>query len=213
MNSASRIHRIIHSVFACLFLGPPLWCYGFTPHTSLTPFKQTQKVLTTSTQNNYLGSTPLWRSTNRLDKTAIDLAGGGGCDTTGSSIQTMNNSLLLSTEGSVFGGLSVIIILGFAVAVGAFVFANVVYTPEIVQGAQELRQSNRAEEIRKLLQAVRNHLAGGNELTELKVPLETALGTTLEEYVKEVETTAEDDTSSFLTTADRDLVKILKQNI
>ena len=102
--------------------------------------------------------------------------------------------------------------LGFLAAVGAYVFANVVYTPEILEGARDLRIAERESEIRKILQAVEKH---EGELAELKVPLETALGKSLEDYVRSVlEDDTETSTADFVpTAADRELATILKRTI
>ena len=89
-----------------------------------------------------------------------------------------------SNEGPGLGGL--ILGLGFVASIGAFVFANVVYTPEILEGAEDMRRSERENEIAKILQAVRSHESSGKDLLELKVPLETALGKPLEDYVRTV---------------------------
>lgn len=113
-------------------------------------------------------------------------------------------------------------VLGFGVlaaAIGAFVFANVAYTPEIMEGAQEMRQSNREVEIRKLVNAVRSHTDEGNEPAELRLPLETALGKTLEDYAAAVDLSSgdNDDTGGgdylIVTAADKDLAKAIKQII
>ncbi|MGK3734299.1 MAG: hypothetical protein ACI8RD_007835 [Bacillariaceae sp.] len=125
-----------------------------------------------------------------------------------------------SSFGFGFGTIGIIL---STAAVGAFIFANIVYTPEIVKGAQQLRQSNREIEIRKLLAAVHSHCQeDGNELVELRLPIETALGTTLEEYITAVESESESNlnlnlssketTDRAFTTADQDLVIILKKN-
>jgi len=121
---------------------------------------------------------------------------------------------VLSTEEYNFGGLigTIGVILSIA-AIGGFLFANIVYTPEIMKGAEQLRQSNREIEIRKLLVAIHNHEENGNELVELRLPLETALGTTLEEYIIAVESNlSKETTDKAFTTADQDLANILKKN-
>ncbi len=44
----------------------------------------------------------------------------------------------------------------------------------------------REVEIQKLVTAIQNHLEGGNDLNELRVPLEATLGMTLEDYATAV---------------------------
>jgi hypothetical protein len=125
-----------------------------------------------------------------------------------------DSGMLLSSDGPEFGRL-VTGILGLVLvaSVGAFVFANVVYTPEILEGAKDLRRSEREAEIRKLLKAVQSHEKGGKDLTELRVPLETALGKTLEDYVRAVLEPGSDANDALFTAADMELATMLKQII
>jgi hypothetical protein len=71
-------------------------------------------------------------------------------------------------------------------AVGIFAYANLVYTPEIMQGASLLRQENREREVRKLISAVKCHSQNDQAFSDIRGPLETALGTSLEDYVQAV---------------------------
>ena len=152
---------------------------------------------------------------DNIEATASQIYHNNGIDST--------TFILSSTteDSSSFGfGFGTIGIILSTAAVGAFIFANLVYTPEIVKGAQQLRQSNREIEIRKLLAAVHIHCQeDGNELGELRLPIETALGTTLEEYITAVESesnlnlsTEESTDRRAFTIADQDLVNILKKN-
>ena len=168
-------------------------------------------------------------NSNKSDKTsqvALTASFSDNIEATASQIYHNNGidstTFILSStteDSSSFGFGTIGIILSTA-AVGAFIFANLVYTPEIVKGAQQLRQSNREIEIRKLLAAVHIHCQeDGNELGELRLPIETALGTTLEEYITAVESesnlnlsTEESTDRRAFTIADQDLVNILKKN-
>lgn len=86
-------------------------------------------------------------------------------------------------------------------AVGLFAYANWVLTPEIMEGASLIRQENRNAEIRKLIVAVESHINSGNPLSELRVPLEAALGTSLEEYIETVNEVLPSDNSDAGTSA------------
>jgi hypothetical protein len=125
-----------------------------------------------------------------------------------------DSGMLLSSDGPEFGRL-VTGILGLVLvaSVGAFVFANVVYTPEILEGAKHIRRSERDAEIRKLLTALQSHEKGGKDLMELRVPLETALGKTLEDYVLAVLEQGPDVNDALFTAADKELATMLKQII
>uniref|UniRef100_A0A7S4EJ29 Transmembrane protein n=1 Tax=Pseudo-nitzschia australis TaxID=44445 RepID=A0A7S4EJ29_9STRA len=187
----------IYSVFATLLFAPPLGCYSFASHPNLGNLQQTQ--INTSFFKNNFGSTPSRKRRNRSDKTKVAFIGGTNIETSGDSA---------------FGGLATaFLLIGLFAAVGTFVFANQVYTPEISQGAQMMRKSNRENEIRKLLEAVGSHQEDGNELLELRLPLETALGATLEEYITAVESSLQEKSDAIFTVADEDLVRILKQNV
>lgn len=120
------------------------------------------------------------------------------------------SSLNLSLDDSPFG---LLLGLGFVASIAAFVFANVVYTPEILEGAKDLRREERQEEISKILEAVRTH---DGDVSELRVPLETALGKSLEEYIGAVLDVKDDDDNdeySLYTATDTELARLLKQSI
>ena len=104
-------------------------------------------------------------------------------------------------------------------AAGAFLYANVVYTPEIIAANQEMRLQVREAEMQKLLAVVLQHKTDGLDLEELRVPLEASFGTTVEEYVAKVDeenvspstttrTTVAADLKKF-TSADEELADIL----
>ncbi len=118
------------------------------------------------------------------------------------------SSLNISLDDSPFG---LLLGLGFVASIAAFVFANVVYTPEILEGAKDLRREERQEEISKILEAVRTH---DGDVSELRVPLETALGKSLEEYIGAVlDESKDDDEYSLYTATDTELATLLKQDI
>lgn len=204
--------RYICSVFAALFFGLPFGCYSFTLQQTIDHSRRTRRTVNISEKRNS-GSGSFATRRKRSDKTKIALLGDTSIEAATSRIHSIDCSIILSTGDSGFGGLVGILgLAGLSAAVGAFIFANIVYTPEIVQGAQMLRQSNREIEIRKLLEAIHSHQVNGNALLELRLPLETALGTTLEEYIVAVESNLEDTDTTF-TRADQDLVNALKQSM
>jgi hypothetical protein len=138
-----------------------------------------------------------------IESTSIELAASSWIESSG---------MLLCTDGPSYGGLATGILgLGFVASVGAFVFANVVYTPEILEGARDIRRSEREAEIRKLVKAVQSHEEGGKNILELRLPLETALGKSLEEYVRSVLESGSDDKTELFTPADKELATMLKQ--
>jgi hypothetical protein len=91
---------------------------------------------------------------------------------------------------------SIVVIPGVLLlgAISAFVFANLVYTPEILENAEQIRLETRDEEIRSVLDAVRQHVQEGKDLEELRRPLEVALNMSVEKYVQAV--TAEKNSSN-----------------
>lgn len=78
-------------------------------------------------------------------------------------------------------------------AVSAFVYANLVYTPEIIEANAELRLENRQFQIEQLVAVVEENLEECEDendekdaIEKLRKPLEAALNSTLEDYVKQV---------------------------
>lgn len=179
----------IWSIFVTLFSGLHINCWSFIP---------LRQIVVTG---------------NKSDKTEVALFP-DTLEVTASWIDHgIDSTIILSSEEYNFGGLvgKIGLILSSA-AIGGFLFANIVYTPEILKGAEQLRQSNREIEIRKLLVAIHTHEENGNELVELRLPLETALGTTLEDYIMAVDSSlSKETTDQAFTTADQDLANILKK--
>ena len=71
-------------------------------------------------------------------------------------------------------------------SISAFIYANQVYTPEIVENAERIRQEIREEEIQKLFDVVQQHMLQGKDLEELRRPLEFALDMAIEDYIASV---------------------------
>lgn len=94
---------------------------------------------------------------------------------------------------------------GLILAIGAFAYANAVYTPEILENSTQMRLQLREVEVQKLLAVVRNHEANGLDLEDLRRPLEETFGTTIEEYVSNVAAKKIEVTS-----ADESLAEVLK---
>jgi hypothetical protein len=89
--------------------------------------------------------------------------------------------------------------------IGAFAYANAVYTPEILGNSTQMRLQLRETQVRKLLVLVQNHDANGLDLEELRRPLEETFAMTIEEYVANV--TAK---KMEVTSADESLAEVLK---
>lgn len=144
-----------------------------------------------------------------------------------SSLETARTQLLSSSSSipmsdAGIGDLpSIVLVPGvfFLGAIAAFVFANVVYTPEILENAEQIRLETREEEIRSVLGAVRQHIQEGKDLENLRRPLEMALNMPVEDYVAAVssetnsrtnEGTSTVASSTEFTEADIGLASILK---
>lgn len=116
-----------------------------------------------------------------------------------------SNSIIGSIFPSIFGGILLL-------AVGAFLYANVVYTPEIIEQSEKTRLGNREIEMRKLLEFVQTESKGNDSLLEeLRSPLEQAFGMTIEEYVSKVdnEKRTSPDQPAFAN-ADAELANVLR---
>eukprot|EP00980_Cylindrotheca_fusiformis_P008003 scaffold1706_cov116-Cylindrotheca_fusiformis.AAC.6 len=113
-----------------------------------------------------------------------------------------DNAFLVAGETSV---LPEVLGAGLLVAIGAFVYANVVYTPEILENSVEMRLQLREVQVQKLLTVVQTHIANGLDLEDLRRPLEDTFGTTIEEYVADV-----DAKRIEVTSADQSLAEVLK---
>jgi hypothetical protein len=124
---------------------------------------------------------------------------------------TEGTVLLLSMEES-GGGIGAYLAPGILfLAAGAFVYANVVYTPEIMENNVEMKLEIREDQIRKLLSVVRQHQEDGLDLdAELRAPLEEAFRMTIEEYVSRVDQNKKSDEKSNFTTADGELADALR---
>lgn len=94
--------------------------------------------------------------------------------------------LLLSSETE---GFHIPTFIGFTLvtAIGVFAYANLVLTPEILEGAASMRQEKRDSEIQRLIAVVHNHTEQRKSFSELRIPLEVALGVSLETYLEAVE--------------------------
>eukprot|EP00537_Pseudo-nitzschia_pungens_P006768 CAMPEP_0172372294 /NCGR_PEP_ID=MMETSP1060-20121228/46880_1 /TAXON_ID=37318 /ORGANISM="Pseudo-nitzschia pungens, Strain cf. cingulata" /LENGTH=187 /DNA_ID=CAMNT_0013098217 /DNA_START=82 /DNA_END=642 /DNA_ORIENTATION=- len=180
----------VFSVFATLLMHLPFDCNSFALYPALGSLRRTET--NTNIYENDLGS-PSWKRRNRFDTTKVAVVGAGG------------SGVELNSDFGFGEVASAVLLIGFSAAVGAFIFANQAYTPEIIQGAQMLRKTNRENEIRKLLEAVRSHQEDGKELLALRLPMEAALGMTLEEYIRAVERGLEENSDTIFTTADEDL--------
>ena len=114
--------------------------------------------------------------------------------------------MMLSMEDG--GGLSgylfpaVFLFLG----IGAFLYANVVFTPEIISVNEQMALDLRQVEIRKLLSAVQKHIEAEKDLEDLRIPLEASLNLTIEEYVSKVD----GGKDLGFTSADKDLANVLR---
>ena len=132
-----------------------------------------------------------------------------------SFISSLSSSLLLQSnsgeDGILLNGLILLPgILFVTIAVGAFVYANVFITPEIIEANEQMRNEQREIQIRKLVDLVQSHLAVSNQnIEELRYPLEEAFGMSIEEYIVDV-LEENPNTTIHYTSADRDLAQLLK---
>jgi hypothetical protein len=135
-----------------------------------------------------MGHTTLLSSTGNLDHTISH----HHCDIPFDVSQLLSMEQSVSLLGGQEEGISSqLFVAGAAVtvllfAVGAFLHANLVFTPQIIMEADRLRKTRRNVEIQKLVSAIQFHLESGNDLNELRIPLEAALGMTLEDYISDV---------------------------
>jgi translation initiation factor 1 (eIF-1/SUI1) len=113
-----------------------------------------------------------------------------------------DSALTLADGSSVVSELLGAVLL---LTIGAFAYANAVYTPEILENSTQVRLQLRETQVRKLLVVVQNHDANGLDLEELRRPLEESFGMTIEEYVANVTTKKMEVTS-----ADESLAEVLK---
>ena len=101
-------------------------------------------------------------------------------------------------------------------SIGVFYYANVVYTPEILENSKRMRLQVREIDRQKLLAAIQQHINDGLDLNELRETLEATFGMTIEEYVSSVEEESvrrgggEEETEVTITSADESLARILK---
>mmetsp|Transcript_6435 Transcript_6435/g.9530 ORF Transcript_6435/g.9530 Transcript_6435/m.9530 type:complete len:221 (-) Transcript_6435:461-1123(-) len=101
------------------------------------------------------------------------------------------NALMLSINEN--GGLDIgNTLLGAALllAVSAFVYANIVYTPEIVQNARLIQKE---DDIMRVLSLVEEYRMKGSDINELRGPLEKVLGMAIEDYVSNVDSEESND--------------------
>lgn len=103
-------------------------------------------------------------------------------------------------------------------AISAFWYANVVYTPEIIENAQQIRLEEREAEIVRILKVVQDHVQQAKDMEELRKPLEFALNMSLEEYLVTVKNLEDDDDSNLdrrrsFTTADIQLAALLETHM
>lgn len=148
-------------------------------------------------------------------------------DTARSIIDTIMCTQLLPTTGflvvatsgdptpSSFLVPSVLLVATVAVALGGFVYANLQYTPEILHGAEQIRKEERELEVLKLVAAMvveeKGQKGTSSQTESLRMPLEAALGITLEEYVAAVQVPPNEERSDgpVFTPADKELAKLV----
>ena len=129
-----------------------------------------------------------------------------------------------ATTGHILSAITIptVFLLG---TITAFLYANMVYTPEIIENAERIRQEIRQEEIQRLLEVVQQHVNEGNDLEELRHPFEVALNMKIDNYVEWASNggrgfdsavpTAGDNTNPpyYVTDADTRLASFLKSNM
>ncbi|KAG7351119.1 hypothetical protein IV203_010479 [Nitzschia inconspicua] len=142
--------------------------YRFNPCVLLNPFPHQHSVVRDHVNSMTFGTVASERMTSVQQSTVMSET----------FLPSLGNSVPEENFSIMFAGLV------FATAVGIFAYANLVLTPEIVEGASLIRQENRQMEVQRLIDAVNSHVAKGNDLEDLRIPLEAALGVPLETYVE-----------------------------
>ena len=101
-------------------------------------------------------------------------------------------SLLLSDIGSTGGGgnilssVSSVLTAGFVIAAAIFIYANVVYTPEIIENARAMREEEQTEQILALVKQIQKE-RGVEGVRDSRDALEKVFGTSVERYVEAIE--------------------------
>ena len=101
-------------------------------------------------------------------------------------------SLLLSDIGGTGGGgnvlSSVISVLtaGFVIAAAIFIYANVVYTPEIIENARAMRQEEQTEQTLALVKQIQEE-RGVEGVRDSRDALENVFGMNVERYIEAID--------------------------
>mmetsp|Transcript_1398 Transcript_1398/g.2993 ORF Transcript_1398/g.2993 Transcript_1398/m.2993 type:complete len:216 (+) Transcript_1398:63-710(+) len=127
-----------------------------------------------------------------------------------SNIIDSSSNILLSDESSnsVLSTLPSVLLAGLVIAAAIFLYANVVYTPEIVQNAKAMREEEQATQLIELIQQLQSE---GRDMDESRVALETVFGMSVGEYAVSVDAKGKNEGVDIgVSDAEMELVELLR---
>ena len=134
-----------------------------------------------------------------------------GCD------QPLLHTVLISNiestngdGGNILSSVTSVLTVGFLIAAVIFVYANVVYTPEIIENARAMRQEEQTEQILALVKQIQKE-RGVDGVKESRDALENVFGTTVEGYVDGIDRRVEMTASSGMANNDVSLSEAEKE--
>jgi len=103
-----------------------------------------------------------------------------------------------SGDGDVLSSLTSALAVGLVIAAAIFLYANVVYTPEIIENAQAMRQEEQAAQILALVRQLREEeeeeeggregtTTAANKRTNARDALEKVFGMKIQDYIEQIE--------------------------
>ena len=130
-------------------------------------------------------------------------------DTAISNIVDSSSNVLLSDESnSILSTLPTILLAGLVIAAAIFLYANVVYTPEIVQNAKAMREEEQATQLLELIQQLQSE---GRDMEDSKMALEAVFGMSVGEYVASIDEKGENEDDDIgVSDAEKELVELLR---
>ena len=98
-------------------------------------------------------------------------------------------------DGDVLSSVTSALAIGLVIAAAIFLYANVVYTPEIIENAQAMRQEEQAAQILALVRQLREEenergrkgTTTTDKVTNARDALEKVFGLSIQDYVEQVE--------------------------
>lgn len=116
-------------------------------------------------------------------------------------------------DGSIVSSLSTILFAGLAIAASIFLYANVVYTPEIMQNAEAMRAEERATQLLGLVKQLQNEDGRDISMEDSKKALEAVFGMTVGEYMQSIDekqNEREEAGGIGVSDAEKELVEVLR---